>query len=403
MKGTIEVGDIFRQYGERFRQAHRLSQPQHQALNALAACRTAQLGGHVDQCDHCGHLRISYNSCRNRHCPKCQCLAKERWLEAREAELLGVKHFHLVFTLPHELHPLIRMNEALCYKLLFRAASHTLLQLARQKKYLHAQAGMMAVLHTWGQNLSYHPHLHCLVPAGGLSLDGKRWIDSRKRFFLPVKVLSRLFRGKFLAALKQAFTQGQLKVPPDTALASMAQLNTYLRPLYRKEWVVYAKEPFGGPKQVIRYLGRYTHRVTISNDRILGGEDGKVRFRYKDYADQNRVKIMTLAANEFIRRFLMHILPPGFHKIRYYGLLATRNRGTKLTQARKALGQQPIQKPPQRSWQQMLLELTGTDPGHCPKCEQGHMITIETLKPGRAPPPQIKLPLSTTCTTLVRG
>lgn len=379
-----------------------MSLPQHQALSDLTACRTAQLGGHVDQCDHCGHLRISYNSCRNRHCPKCQCLAKERWLEAREAELLAVKHFHLVFTLPHELHPLIRMNEALCYGLLFRAASQTLLQLARQKKYLHAQAGMMAVLHTWGQNLSYHPHLHCLVPAGGLSLDGKRWIHSRKRFFLPVKVLSRLFRGKFLAALKQAFTQGQLKAPPQIPLASMPQLNTYLRPLYRKEWVVYAKAPFGGPKQVIKYLGRYTHRVAISNDRILGVEAGKVRFRYKDYADGNRVKTMTLAVNEFIRRFLMHILPPGFHKIRYYGLLATRNRATKLAQARKALGQSPIQKPTQRSWQQMLLQLTGTDPCRCPMCQPGRMHTVQTLRPSRAPPPLINLPSRTTCTTLVR-
>lgn len=361
-------------------------------MNAIAACRTAQLGGHVDQCDACGHIRISYNSCRNRHCPKCQSLAKERWLEAREAELLAVKHFHLVFTLPHELHPLIRMNEPLCYNLLFRAAAQTLLQLAGEKKHLHAQAGMMAVLHTWGQNLSYHPHLHCLIPAGGLSPDGKRWIHSRKRFFLPVKVLSRLFRGKFLAGIKAAFEQGKLKEPPQIPIQSMRQLNRYLRPLYRKEWVVYAKAPFGGPQQVIRYLGRYTHRVAISNDRILGVEGNNVRFRYKDYADHNRAKTMILEVNEFIRRFLMHILPPGFHKIRYYGILATRNRTTKLTQARKRLGQPPIQKPAARSWQELLLDLTGTDPCRCPDCETGQMRTIQTLTPERAPPPHINLP-----------
>ena len=284
------------------------------------------------------------------------------------------------------------MNEALSYGLLFRAASQTLLQLAREKKYLHAQAGMMGVLHTWGQTLSYHPHLHCLVPAGGLSLDGKRWVHSRKRFFLPVKVLSRLFRGKFLAALKQAFSQGKLQTPAQAGFSSMPQFNAYLRPLYRKEWGVYAKAPFGGPKQVIQYLGRYTHRVAISNDRILGLEDGKVRFQYKDYNNGNKRKIMQLDAQEFIRRFMMHILPPGFHKIRYYGILATRNRGTKLAQARKVLGQKPIQKPPRRSWQQMLLQLTGTDPRHCPKCKKGHMNTIQTLSPSRAPPPLINLP-----------
>jgi len=387
MKATIELGDIFRKYGESFRQQSTLSLPQHKALNAIAACRTAQLGGHIDQCDACGHRRISYNSCRNRHCPKCQSLAKERWLEARKAELLDVKHFHLVFTLPHELHALIRMNEALCYRLLFQTAAQTLMQLAQEKKYLHAQSGMMAVLHTWGQTLSYHPHLHCLVPAGGLSLDGKEWIHSREKFFLPSKVISRLFRGKFLAAIKDAFEKGQLKCPePLQWITHLRQLNDFLRPIYRKEWVVYAKAPFGGPEQVIQYLGRYTHRVAIANQRLLSLENDKIRFRYKDYADKNKSKIMELDVMEFIRRFLMHILPPGFHKIRYYGLMATRNRNTKLAQARKKLGQKPIQKPPKRSWQQLLFQLTGTDPLCCPNCQNGQMFTIQLLLPARAPP-----------------
>lgn len=387
IKTTIELGEIFRKYGEAFRQRHRLSMDQHKALNAIAACRTAQLGGHIDQCDGCGHLRISYNSCRNRHCPQCQFLAKERWLEARKAELLNVKHFHLVFTLPQQLHPLIRMNEAFAYRLLFQVAAKTLLQLAKQKKYLHAQVGMMAVLHTWGQTLSYHPHLHCLVPAGGLSLDGKTWIHSRKNFFLPVKVMSRLFRGKFLDGIKEAFGKGELRFPTSLKwITNLRQLNQFLRPIYKSEWVVYAKAPFGGAEQVIQYLGRYTHRVAIANERILSLENDKVQFRYKDYQDKSKQKIMELEVMEFIRRFLMHILPSGFHKIRYYGLMATRNRSSKLAKARKELGQQKLEKPPKRSWHQLILLITGKDPFCCPKCRKGQMSTIKTLHPGRPPP-----------------
>lgn len=387
MKPRIEVGEIFRQYGAVYRQTHRLSQAQYKAMNAIEACRTSQLGGHIDQCDSCGHLRISYNSCRNRHCPKCQSLVKEQWLEARKADLVAVKHFHLVFTLPHQLHPLIRANEKLSYHLLFHAASQTIIQLGKEKKYLHARTGMLAVLHTWGQNLMYHPHLHCLVPAGGLSLDGQKWVHSRRKFFLPVKVISRLFRGKFLAALKQAFKKGELSCPPSLQwTADLKAFNAYLRPIYNKEWVVYAKAPFGGPHQVINYLGRYTHRVAIANERIVKAENDTVSFRYKDYADQARQKVMTLQASEFIRRFLLHILPRGLHKIRYYGLLATRNRKTLLEKARELLGQSPIEPSAKLSWQDLLLRLTGIDPLQCPCCKKGQMHTKQLLQPARAPP-----------------
>lgn len=395
MNGSIEVGDIFQKYGESYRSSHRLSMAQHKAINAIQSCRTSQLGGHVDQCDRCEGFRISYNSCRNRHCPKCQSLAKERWLEARKAELLAVKHFHVVFTLPHELHPLIRANERLCYKLLFQAASQTLLQLGKEKKRLHAQVGLLSVLHTWGQNLMYHPHLHCLVPGGGLSLDGKKWRASRKRFFLPVKVVSHLFRGKFLAGVKEAFTARELKCLGELKeIKDLKALNNYLRPLYEKEWVVFCKAPFGGPDQVINYLGRYTHRVAISNDRILKLADDQVSFRYKDYKDGARQKVMTLKADEFIRRFLLHILPKGLHKIRYYGLMATRNRKTLLAKARKCLGQAPIEPAQALLWFELLEKLGGKDPLKCSHCQEGQMRYKQKLLPRQRAPPIIQLALA---------
>ena len=392
MNHGIEVGDIFRAYGEDYRSTHRLSLAQHKALTCISACRTAQLGGHVDQCDSCDHFRISYNSCRNRHCPKCQSLAKERWLEARKSELLAVKHFHIVFTLPHQLHPLIRSNESLCYKLLFQAASQTLIQLGKEKKYLHAQVGLLAVLHTWGQNLMYHPHLHCLVPAGGLSLKGDKWKKSRRRFFLPVKVISRLFRGKFLAAIKEAFKKGELScIGKISYITDLKKLNDYLRPVYQKEWIVYCKAPFSGPEQVINYLGRYTHRVAISNDRIIKLEKGKVNFSYKDYADGAKRKYMSVEADEFIRRFLLHILPKGLHKIRYYGLLASRNRKTRLAKARKLLGQAPILPKEKLPWFVLMEKLTGINPFQCPCCQKGKMRYKHKLLPRQRAPPRASL------------
>ena len=396
MRAKVEVGDIFRRFGPDFRQKHRLSMAQHQAMNAIEACRTEVLGGHIDQCDQCGHQRISYNSCRNRHCPKCQGLARARWLEARKTQMLDVKHFHLVFTLPHQLHPLIRANEKLCYDLLFQAASQTVMQLARDPKHLGVKAGMLTVLHTWGQNLIYHPHLHCLVPAGGVSLDGNRWIDSRSTFFLPVKVLSRLFRGKFMAALKQAFRQGRLTLGGEMAgIDTEKKLNNFLRPIYQKEWVVYAKEPFGGLEQVIGYLGRYTHRVAIANERIIAIEEGRVRFRYKDYQEQGKQKVMALKPEEFIRRFLLHILPKGFHKIRYYGILASRNRHTDLKVARKTIGQVQPQAPIKLTYRQYYLKIWGRDLSDCPCCSSGKMRTVLLIPPtSRAPP--IRLPAKKT-------
>ena len=395
MRSQIEVGDIFRLYGEAYRQANQLSWVQYKAMNAIEACRTARLGGHIDQCDRCGHLRISYNSCRNRHCPKCQCLRKEQWLEARKAELLAVKHFHIVFTLPHELHPLIRANESLSYKILFQAASQTLVQLGKQKKYLGAQIGLMAVLHTWGQNLMYHPHLHCLVPAGGLSLDGKKWVNSKAKFFLPIKVVSKLFRGKFLALLKKAFKQGELKFLGRLSYIQQTKtFNDFLRPIYQKEWIVFAKPPFGGPEQVINYLGRYTHRVAIANERIMGLENDQISFVYKDYKNGAKKKVLTLEAHEFIRRFLLHILPKGFHKIRYYGLLATRNRKTKLNQARKLLGQQPLQKPQKLPWYLILEKVMGINPFQCPKCQKGRMKQVQLILPNQRAPPIAQVSLT---------
>ncbi|MCL4166781.1 UNVERIFIED_CONTAM: hypothetical protein GTU68_007802, partial [Idotea baltica] len=299
------------------------------------------------------------------------------------------------FTLPHELHPLIRANEKVCYNLLFQAASQTLVELGKDKKYLHAQVGLMAVLHTWGQNLMYHPHLHCLVPAGGLSFNGKKWVKSRRKFFLPIKVVSRLFRGKFLALLKKAFKRGKLKLLGKLKhIEDIKTLNDYLRPIYRKEWVVFAKPPFGGPEQVINYLGRYTHRVAISNERILKLENDRVSFGYKDYKEGAKKKVMTLDAQEFIRRFLLHILPRGFHKIRYYGLLATRNRKTRLPQARKAVGQTPFQPSVKLHWYELLQKITGIDPLLCPKCKKGRMNHKQLLLPQLRAPPTAQLSLN---------
>lgn len=392
MKARIEVGDIFRRYGEAYRRANRLSMAQHKAMNAIEACRTAALGGHLDRCDSCEYQRNSYNSCRNRHCPKCQSLARERWLEARKAELLPVKYFHLVFTLPHELHPIIRTNEALAYSLLFKAASQTMLQLAADPKHLGLKAGMMAILHTWGQNLIYHPHLHCIVPGGGIGLSGKGWKSCRKKFFLPVRVLSALFRGKFLALIQQVFERGELQFPGNAAsLQAPVAFGKLLSSLYRKEWVVYAKEPFGGPEQVLGYLGRYTHRVAISNNRIQSLHDAKVSFEWRDYKDANKHKLLTLNADEFIRRFLLHILPKGFCKIRYFGFLANRNKWAHLAQCVKSLkAKAPKKKSNSLSWQDFLFQLTGKDPRICPRC-QGKMIR-KILLPTRAPP-HLHLPL----------
>jgi hypothetical protein len=381
----LEVADIIRQQGAAFLKAWgaSLSRVQRRALRAMELCRTAALGGHVEQCDRCGHPVISYNSCRNRHCPKCQSLAKARWLAARQTELLPVPHFHVVFTLPERLAPLVLQNARLLYNLLFQAASQTLLRIAADPKHLGARIGFLAILHTWGQNLLHHPHLHCVVPGGGISPDGKRWIACRPGFFLPVRVLSRLFRGSFLAGLEQAFEQGKLHFHGQLQpLASAQAFSQLLGDCRGTEWVVYAKRPFGGPAQVLDYLGRYTHKVALSNHRLLRLEDGKVSFRWNDYRHGNRNKVMTLEATEFLRRFLLHILPDGFVRIRHFGLLANRHRTDNLSLCRQLLA--VPQPPPTRQdlpsdWGERFQQLTGLDLSLCPQCGLGHLVRLQIL------------------------
>jgi hypothetical protein len=394
MSGRVEVADIFRAFGAAYRQSHAawLSMAQRRAMRAIEVCRTAELGGHVDECDHCGALRISYNSCRNRHCPKCQSLDKERWLERQCQDLLPVPYFHLVFTLPEALGPLVLRNQAVLYDRLFRAASEALLELTADEDHLGAQSGATALLHTWSQVLQYHPHLHFIVPAGGLSSDGGRWIAASPTFLVPVKALSRLFRGKMLAAVRAAYEAGALLFPGRIVdLEPPRAFRKLLTSLYEQEWVVYCKPPFGSPEQTLEYLARYTHRVAISNDRLVRCEDGQVTFRYRDSADDHQIKETTVTAEEFIRRFLLHVLPDRFVRIRHYGLLSNRNRKTKLAHCQQLLGALPRATeaaPVKPSWQDLVRQLTGRDPRQCPRCGKGQMRTTRTLMPSseRAPP-----------------
>ena len=346
-----EVQNIFEQFGAAYRRNHKLSIVQHRAMNAILNCRTARLGGHLDKCPECGYQRPSYNSCRNRHCPKCQTLSKERWIDARKADLLNVGYFHVVFTVPQELNMTIYQNQRECYNLLFHCVAETMQELSADKKYLGATTGLTAVLHTWGQNLCFHPHIHCIIPAGGLDSLGK-WQPSRKKFFLPVRVLSRKFRGKYLALLKQQFPQ-----------VDQALLNT----CYNKEWVVYCKPPFKDAACVVEYLGRYTHRVAISNNRILSLQDGQVSFKWRDYRDGSRWKMMTLSAEEFIRRFLMHVLPQGFAKIRHYGFLSSRGKQKKLRSCKIQTGTS-LAKREKLSTESLIQKILGRKPSQCPSC-----------------------------------
>jgi hypothetical protein len=385
MKRFLEVADIFRVFGPAYREAHELPLRHLRAMRAIEICRTAELGGHLDQCDHCGTVRISYNSCRNRHCPKCQCLEKERWLEAREKDLLPTPYFHVVFTLPEGLRPLALRNQKVVYNLLFKSVSETLTELARDSKHLGAEIGFMAILHTWSQTLIDHPHLHCLVTGGGLSLDGKRWLRSKKDFFIPVKVLSCLFRGKFLDGLKREYEAGELSFPGQIEeLKEASTFKRFLTNLYYQPWVVYCKPPLKHPEKVVNYLGRYTHRVALSNDRLVKMEDNRVTFRWRDSADNNKIKLLTLEAFEFIRRFLLHVLPSQFVKIRYYGILSHRSRKGKLLRCKKLLGVSTSEEPnegPKESWQDLLTRITGIDLRVCPYCGKGKMIQRETLPP----------------------
>jgi hypothetical protein len=386
----LEVADVVRRYGPAYRAAHACSRAQQRVLRALAACRTAALGGHLEQCDACGHQRPAYNSCANRHCPKCQTLARARWLAARQAELLDTEYFHVVFTVPEAIAAIAFQNKAVVYGILFRTAAATLRTIAADPQHLGATLGFLAVLHTWGQTLGHHPHLHCVVPGGGLALDGQRWIPCRPGFFLPVRVLSRLFRRLFLAQLQAAYVRGRLHFAGTLdARQDPAAFAQALAPLRQMEWVVYAKPPFGGPAQVLEYLGRYTHRVAIANHRLLSLDGGQVRFRWKDYRHHDRPKTMTLDAAEFLRRFLLHVLPAGFHRIRHYGFLGNRHRARQLARCRAFLAMPPALPPPTapRDYRDVSEALTGVSLRVCPVCQQGHMVWVVTLPPDPRPPP----------------
>jgi hypothetical protein len=388
----IELAAIVRAHGAAVCAERPLAPVQRRALRAIAACRTAALGGQLAQCDTCGAQRYTYHSCRNRHCPKCQTLVKERWLAARGAELLPVPYFHLVFTLPHELNALAQGNSAAIYRMLFSAVSATLIEFGENPRWLGGDIAATLVLHTWGQNLNQHLHLHCLVAAGALHADG-HWIHARRGFLFPVRALSTVFRGKFIAALQCALTAQALNLAGSTsALADSAAQQRLLTALRAHDWVVYAKCPFAGPQQVLDYLGRYTHRVAISNHRLLSIENGEVRFRYKDYARGNRHKVMRLTVAEFLRRFLLHVLPKGFMRIRHYGLLANRAKCSKLAAARAALDTPPPAPPPPQpeSLAAFWLRIANLDILRCPACGNGRMQLVAPFAPARphaqAPP-----------------
>jgi Putative transposase/Transposase zinc-binding domain len=373
----LEVADIIRAAGDAFieRNRHWLGWKHVKVLLAIARCRTAALGGHLDQCTRCGHRAISFNSCRNRHCPKCQTAARERWIAARQRELLPTPYAHVVFTLPSRLAPLVLQNKKVLYDLLFRISAETLLEVARDPKHLGAEIGFFSVLHTWSQQLHLHPHVHCVVPAGGLSPDHTRWVRSGENYFLPKKVLRKIFRGKFVDALKQAFQNGQLCFPENLKLLAQPKIfAAWLRPLYRQNWVVYLKPPFGGPEYVLQYLGRYTHRVAISNHRLVSFADDQVTFRWRDSADHNKQKLRALSVNEFLCRFLLHILPQGFVRIRHFGFLANRRRTTLLPLCFQLLRATPQ---PQAEQHASSTEDT-SDLYRCPNCG-GPMKIIERL------------------------
>ncbi|MFS8981355.1 IS91 family transposase [Cupriavidus necator] len=397
MRTPLEVADIFRHCGPQYRQTHAdsLSRAQRRAMSAIELCRTAALGGHVEQCDACGHQRIAFNSCRHRCCPKCQSLARAHWLEHRQAELLPeVEYFHVVFTLPEPIAALAHQNKKALYDILFRTSADTLRTIAADPKHLGADIGFIAILHTWGQNLQHHPHVHCVVPGGGIALRDERWIACRPGFFLPVRVLSRLFRRLFLEQLRRAFNTDALRFYGQLApLADAEAFAAWLAPAAQADWVVYAKPPFGGARQVLDYLGRYTHRVAISNHRLVSFDGHDVMFRWKDYRQEAVCKTMTLTADEFIRRFLLHVLPNGFKHIRSYGWLANRCRAAKLTLCRRLLGiETPTVEPPivTEDYRDHYQRLTGKSLRDCPACGKGHMVCIDTFLPGtlpRAPPP----------------
>jgi hypothetical protein len=379
MASALELADIFRIHGPAYLDMYgaSLSAAQRKALSDIAVCRTAALGGHVEQCDRCGHRTIAYCSCRNRHCPKCQSAARAAWLDRRAAELLPAEYFHVVFTLPQMVAPVALQNQRMVYGMLFRAAAETLLQIAADPKHLGASIGFVAVLHTWGQNLHHHPHLHCVIPGGGIAPGRSRWIACRRQFLLPVKVLSRLFRAKFAGYPRRAFHHGELSFHGQLRpLGEKQNFLPWLNRIVRSEWVVYAKPPFGGPHQVLKYLARYTHRVAIANQRLVALQNDHVSFRWKDYRHAGQTAVMTLQAAEFIRRFLLHVLPRGFVKIRHFGFLANRGRADNIRLCRTLLGpaSSDLAGEPEVTQQPAQAE-------RCPLCREGFMQPVEILLP----------------------
>jgi len=371
--GGSELADIFRSHGQSYQRTHRLSASQQKVMRAVSVCRTQELGGHLKQCDTCGFEHPTYNSCRNRHCPKCQSLAKAKWLEKQTSELLPVGYFHLVFALPHEFNRLILAHKKIGLSLLFKAVSETLLEFGQTR--LKGTLGIIAVLHTWDQTLKDHFHLHCLVPAGALSSNHSRWIGARPNFLFPVTALSQVFQGKFLALLQQACDKG--KIPP---------AKNEIKASRQKSWVVYAKKPFGSPQTVLDYLGRYTHRVALSNERILSVQNGQVTLSYRDRKDGNRKTTLPLNAQEFIRRFLLHVLPDGFMRIRHFGFLANRSKKQALAQCRRLLKiEAALPETPKESAKDLLLRITGIDLSRCPSCHRGTMIVVAELPPISSP------------------
>lgn len=388
----LEIADVVSRHGADFLSRYHATSAQRRVMKAIIRCRTAALGGHVQHCRHCRHMDIAYNSCRNRHCPKCQGSVAAKWMLDREAELLNVPYFHLVFTLPESVAALALQNPRLAYGFLFQASSKTLLEVAANPKHLGAKIGFMSVLHTWGQNLHHHPHVHCVIPAGGISATGEKWIHSNKKdFFLPVRVLSRVFRGKFISMLKKAYDQGQLELHGRLAhLADRKAWNRWLNAAVSKDWVVYAKPPFGGPQVVLKYLARYTHRVAISNQRLYSLKDGRVTFGIKDYANGGRRSVMTLEAEEFLRRFLQHVLPRGFMRIRHFGWMANRVRQSKLSQCRELLKMKSnecsadeVELPAARqkaAHEAEPIQDSQRDAPICPNCQRGPLVVTRFLR-----------------------
>ena len=380
-KATVELADIFRQHGDSYAENHVLTPELYKVIHAIKNCRTAVLGGHISQCDHCDTVHYAYHSCRNRHCPKCESFKAKKWLDSRQTELLPVPYFHVVFTLPHELNTLVMYNKKLLYDLLFQSAWLTLKTLGENKKRLGGEMGMLSILHTWGQNLSQHNHVHCIVPGGALTPAGN-WVSS-KNYLFPVKVMSKIFRGIYVTKLRALYQE--LKLPEGFLLKDFDLL---LHDLMEKDWVVYAKEPFAGPEKLLNYLGRYTHKIGISNHRILGCDNESVTFKWRDYADKNQVKIMRLAPEEFVRRFLSHVLPDGFMRIRSFGFLANASKGKKIKKILALLFCQPALKKEKKDTRTLMMELTGKDILLCPLCQVGTLCKIAEIPSAlsRGPP-----------------